>query len=103
MAGGLPSRFGATCELSKKRPPSASLIAGTAQKLAHQLAEFPGACVVADRKATLEGLDLPAPMGHLNEFRHGKTIFDSGPSQAGASRFASGDGRHGSFSEGESQ
>ena len=72
-----------------------------AQKLAHQLAGFPWACVIADRKATLEGLDLPTTMGHLNEFRHGKKIFDSGASQAGASRFAGGQGRHGSFKEGE--
>jgi enoyl-CoA hydratase len=34
---------------------------------------------------------------HLNEFRRGMEVIASGETEAGANRFASGEGRHGSF------
>ena len=74
-----------------------------ARKLAHELAAFPWACLVSDRKATLEAMDLSSPMGHINEFRLGLKNFDSGGSRAGASRFAAGEGRHGRFDEASRQ
>ncbi|MEL6189382.1 MAG: crotonase/enoyl-CoA hydratase family protein [Myxococcota bacterium] len=70
-----------------------------AQRLAHELASYPWDCLRGDRKATLEGMDLPSAQGHLNELRIGRETFRGGESQSGASRFVAGQGRHGRFDD----
>jgi len=65
-----------------------------AQGLARQLAAFPQTCLREDRASVLEedGRDEAAALA--NEFRHG-LISLAADTLAGAARFASGEGRHG--------
>jgi len=67
-----------------------------AEAYAHDIARFPQACMRADRMSAYEqgGLDLQAAM--RVEFDRGVKVLES-ESLAGAMRFASGAGRHGSF------
>lgn len=65
--------------------------------LAHSIAEFPQRCLRADRMSVYEQWALPWDQARGNELRHGLTVMASGEAAAGASRFASGAGRHGSF------
>ncbi|MEY9996242.1 enoyl-CoA hydratase [Streptomyces sp. V4I8] len=66
-----------------------------AEELAATIARFPQACLRADRASVLaqEGLDEADAM--RGELRHGSGVLAE--SLEGASRFASGAGRHGSF------
>jgi enoyl-CoA hydratase len=66
-------------------------------ELAEQLAAFPQACLREDRLSLYDqpGLDLAAAMAA--EWEHGMRSLSSG-SLAGAARFTSGEGRHGTFS-----
>ncbi|ORM29131.1 crotonase/enoyl-CoA hydratase family protein [Williamsia sp. 1135] len=68
----------------------------SAKELAREIAAFPQTCLRQDRLSVLEqeGLDETAAMD--NEFRRGMTSL-SADTVAGASRFAGGAGRHGSF------
>ena len=61
--------------------------------LAHQIAAFPQACMRADRLSAYEqhGQNLAEAM--QNELAHGLSALPE--TQAGAQRFADGDGRHG--------
>ena len=68
-----------------------------AEALALTIAEFPPHCVRSDRQSAWEGLGLPVRAAMANEFALGRITIDSGESQAGARRFASGAGRHGRF------
>jgi len=68
-----------------------------AEALARTIAGFPPRCVRSDRRSAWEGLGLALPAALANEFALGKATADSGESQEGARRFASGDGRHGRF------
>ncbi|MEV5880062.1 crotonase/enoyl-CoA hydratase family protein [Streptomyces sp. NPDC052101] len=68
-----------------------------AEALAADIARFPQACLRSDRASVLdqEGLDEEAAL--RGELRYGMDVL--GQSAAGAARFASGAGRHGSFSD----
>ncbi|MGW0861510.1 crotonase/enoyl-CoA hydratase family protein [Streptomyces sp. NPDC002611] len=68
-----------------------------AEELAAVIAGFPQACLRADRASVLdqEGLDEPSAL--RAEFRHGAGVLAE--SVEGAARFASGAGRHGSFTD----
>jgi enoyl-CoA hydratase len=68
-----------------------------AQALARDLAKFPQACLRSDRRSAYEqwGFDQPGAM--QNEFALGVATIRSGETVAGAARFASGAGRHGTF------
>ncbi|MFC9503068.1 crotonase/enoyl-CoA hydratase family protein [Streptomyces sp. NPDC057002] len=68
-----------------------------AEELAAAIAGFPQSCLRADRASVLdqEGLDEPAALS--TEFRHGAGVLAE--SVEGAARFASGAGRHGSFTD----
>jgi enoyl-CoA hydratase len=70
---------------------------GAAQALARELAEFPQQCLRGDRLSALEQWDLSEEAAIANELRHGQTTIDSGETVAGAQRFSSGAGRHGTF------
>jgi enoyl-CoA hydratase len=71
-----------------------------AELLGHQLAQFPQTCMRGDRLSAYEQDGLPFDEAIANEFRHGLGALkaDAG---AGAQRFASGAGRHGSFESNE--
>lgn len=65
-----------------------------AEALAAELAAFPQACLLGDRRSAYEGLDLPLPDALRNEHLRGLSAL-SAESLAGAQRFAGGAGRHG--------
>ena len=68
-----------------------------AETLARNIAAFPQRCVRSDRRSAWEGVGLSLSAAMANEFGLGKATVDSGESQEGARRFASGAGRHGHF------
>jgi enoyl-CoA hydratase len=68
-----------------------------AEALARAIAAFPPNCVRSDRRSAWEGTGLSVAAALANEFALGKATADTGESQAGARRFASGAGRHGQF------
>ena len=86
MSFGLVNR---TCE------PGTAL--DTAVALAHDIASFPQSCMRSDRRSLLEQWDLPFEDALANEFRVGMEAVASGETSTGAGRFASGEGRHGTF------
>ncbi len=61
--------------------------------LADEIAGFPWECVIADRQAVYAGLGQPLLEGLSIEAALGRGVI--GAAQAGAQRFASGEGRHG--------
>jgi len=67
-----------------------------AQALAHELAAFPQACMLADRQSAYRQWDLPLAEALRQEGAHGVDIVLS-EGVAGAARFVDGAGRHGTF------
>jgi enoyl-CoA hydratase len=70
-----------------------------ALELAKELARFPQRCLRSDRRSAYEQWDLSFEEAMRNEFRLGMATIESGETRAGASRFAAGKGRHGSFDD----
>lgn len=70
-----------------------------AEALAKQIAEFPQTCMRGDRRSAYEQWDLGFEKAIQNEFKHGMSTIESGESFKGASQFAKGKGRHGTFKE----
>ena len=69
-----------------------------AEKLAAQIAEFPQICMRHDRMSSYEQFGMEVSAALTNEFHHGMKVVGSGETVEGATRFAGGAGRHGSFS-----
>ena len=69
-----------------------------AEKLAREIAAFPQICMREDRMSAYEQFDLSLPDALRNEFNHGLNSLQAG-AREGAARFASGAGRHGSFTD----
>jgi enoyl-CoA hydratase len=67
--------------------------------LAEQLCAFPQDCLRSDRLSAYEQWDLPYTAAMRNEFRRGMAVVESGETVGGASRFAAGKGRGGSFDD----
>ena len=65
--------------------------------MAEQLAAFPQRCMRSDRLSALDQWGRPLNEALANEAQVGMATIRSGETQEGASRFASGAGRHGSF------
>lgn len=65
--------------------------------LAQQIAAFPQTCMRSDRMSVLEQWGRSERDAMQNEFRRGSDVVASGETVAGASRFASGSGRGGTF------
>ena len=65
--------------------------------LAKDIAKFPQNCMRADRLSALRQWDLEEEDAIRNEMRGGLEVIGSGETLAGATRFASGVGRHGAF------
>ncbi|MBO1435721.1 crotonase/enoyl-CoA hydratase family protein [Meiothermus sp. CFH 77666] len=72
----------------------------SAKSLALQLAAFPQRCLRSDRQSVREQWDLSLEEALLNETRLGLVVITSGETHRGATQFAEGAGRHGSFQEG---
>jgi enoyl-CoA hydratase len=69
-----------------------------AEKLAHEIAGFPQLCMNSDRASALEQWDLPFAEALANELERGRRAL-AAESREGASRFAGGAGRGGSFGD----
>jgi enoyl-CoA hydratase len=67
-----------------------------AQALAAEIAAFPQVCVRSDRASALEQWGLTESEALAAEYRHGLQALEA-EAVAGATRFAEGAGRHGSF------
>ncbi len=67
--------------------------------LAQELAHFPQGCMRSDRLSLYEQWSLPLTEALRNETRRGIAVIKSGETQTGASRFASGHGRHGNIQD----
>ncbi len=67
--------------------------------LAREIARFPQTCLRADRLSALRQWDLAEEEAIADEMRGGLAVIASGETRAGASRFASGAGRHGAFAQ----
>ena len=65
--------------------------------LAREIAAFPQNCMRADRLSALQQWDLSEEEAIANEMRGGLKVIASGETLSGATRFASGVGRHGAF------
>lgn len=68
-----------------------------AEKLAAQLAGFPQRCMLGDREAAYRGIDMDFDDAMALEFTIGLETVASGETLAGATEFAEGKGRHGTF------
>src|SRR6059058_4812630 len=68
--------------------------------LAKEIAHFPQNCMRADRLSALRQWDLSEEDAIANEMRGGLDVIASGETLSGATRFASGTGRHGTFAGG---
>jgi enoyl-CoA hydratase len=68
-----------------------------ARELARQIAGFPPLCMRSDRRSALEQWGMTEDDGIRNEFTLGLATIRSGETRDGATRFAQGAGRHGSF------
>ena len=69
-----------------------------AEKLAHELCQFPQMCMNLDRASVYRQWDLPFEHAMQAEFAHGIAAVEA-EGKAGATRFASGAGRGGSFDD----
>lgn len=70
-----------------------------AESLAAELAAFPQSCMRHDRLSAYQQWDMSYGDAMANEFSHGVAAMAGGGAAAGASRFAAGKGRGGSFSD----
>ncbi|MET7540640.1 crotonase/enoyl-CoA hydratase family protein [Streptomyces sp. NPDC005507] len=68
-----------------------------AEELAEQIAGFPQACVRGDRASVLDQAGQGEEAAMTGELRYGTAVLEE--SLKGAARFASGAGRHGSFTD----
>jgi enoyl-CoA hydratase len=75
-------------------PPGRSL--DEAVGLARRIGAFPQNCLRNDRLSVLEQWDLSEEQAIANELRRGLATIETGEARAGAERFASGAGQHGS-------
>jgi enoyl-CoA hydratase len=69
----------------------------SAVSLGRQLAAFPQGCLRADRLSVYEQSAMPLSSALEMEVRRGMEVIRSGETREGATRFAGGAGRHGSF------
>ena len=69
-----------------------------ALELANQLASFPQNCLRSDRLSTYQQWGMGIDDAMVNEFQLGMQTIETAETLQGATRFASGKGRHGDFS-----
>lgn len=70
-----------------------------ALQLAEQLLTYPQNCLRSDRLSAYEQWDMEYADAMVNEFRRGMSVIESRETVEGATRFASGKGRHGNFED----
>ncbi|MEM9880574.1 MAG: crotonase/enoyl-CoA hydratase family protein [Pseudomonadota bacterium] len=70
-----------------------------AVEIADQLARFPQKCMLSDRQSAYDQWNMTFVDAMLNENRLGHQVLSSGETVSGATRFAGGKGRGGSFAD----
>lgn len=70
-----------------------------AKSLATEISKFPQICMRHDRQSAMEQWDLKLEEALLNEYHHGMKAIEANETLKGASKFASGKGRHGNFKD----
>lgn len=70
-----------------------------ALETAEQLAAFPQKCMLSDRQSAYEQWNMSFEDALINENKLGRAVMASGETVTGATRFASGKGRSGSFDD----
>lgn len=73
----------------------------TAIRLAEEIAAFPQTCMRNDRLSALDQWSLDTEAALIHETKLGMQTIGTGETVAGATRFAGGQGRHGTFGDGE--
>lgn len=68
-----------------------------AVELARQIAGFPQLCMRSDRRSSYAQWDMPMADAMAHETALGMQVIASGETEAGATRFTEGAGRHGAF------
>ena len=68
-------------------------------EMATELARFPQRCLRSDRRSSYEQWGMSLPEALANETALGRAVIQSGETWEGATRFAEGHGRHGSFDD----
>lgn len=68
-------------------------------ELAKEIAKFPQLCMRNDRLSSYQQWGMSVDDALANETRLGREVIESGETLEGATRFASGKGRHGNFDE----
>lgn len=66
-------------------------------KLAEEISAFPQLCMRNDRRSVIAQWDNDLDAAFMDEMRGGLEVIASGETKAGATAFASGKGRHGTF------
>ncbi len=84
--------------LANRLVPSGTAL-DAAISLATDLSRFPQRCLRADRRSSYEQWGMPLPEALANETALGRAVIQSGETWEGATRFAEGHGRHGSFDD----
>ncbi|GGV07524.1 enoyl-CoA hydratase [Streptomyces filipinensis] len=92
----VPAREAHEIGLADRVVPTGRSRAG-AEALAAEIARFPQACLRSDRASVLDQQGLDEETAMRGELRHGLGVLAQ--STEGAARFASGAGRHGSFTD----
>jgi enoyl-CoA hydratase len=93
---GVDAREAESIGLANRVAPAGQAL-DAAQQLAAQLASFPQACLRSDRASVLDAEGLAETAALAVEFSHGQEALADKESLSGISRFAAGEGRHGSF------
>ncbi|NGY06923.1 crotonase/enoyl-CoA hydratase family protein [Solimonas terrae] len=70
-----------------------------ALQLAHEIAQHPQLCMRNDRRSSYAQWSMTEAAAIRNEFALGTQTLESGETLSGATRFASGRGRHGAFTD----
>ncbi len=80
--------------LATRVVPSGSAL-DDALTLANEIATFPQRCVQSDRRSAIDSWSLPHEAAMAHEVELGLITVNSGETEAGATRFRDGEGRHG--------
>jgi enoyl-CoA hydratase len=93
---GVDAREAESIGLANRVVPAGQAL-NAAQQLAAQLASFPQACLRSDRASVLDAEGLAETAALAVEFSHGQEALADKAMLSSISRFAAGEGRHGSF------
>ncbi len=92
----VPAKEAALMGLANRVVPAGKALEA-AVTLAEEIAVHPQRCMRNDRRSAIEQWSLPEDAALKNELALGLDTIESGETQSGATRFSTGEGRHGTF------